>query len=819
MKIFQHQDRIQHPDNAPGVTSFKKIVWANIAIQAIFPLSVSFAPAMAAMTAPTQAPVKLTSATKTVAYRLKRGESAYTVATRYGLSFSALAQLNQNRTFAKGFRAVGEGDEIVVPTQALTDAENTAQTLAGVASQTGSFLSQHPDSDAATSLALGMATNKANEEVQTWLNKFGTARVQLNVDKNFSLKSSQLALLHPWYDTPSNMVFTQTGIHRTDDRTQTNLGVGVRHFRDHDMLGANTFLDYDLSRDHARAGLGAEYWRDNLKLSANAYIGLTGWKNSPDVEDYDERPANGWDVRAEGYLPSYPQLGARMMYEQYYGDEVALFGKENRQKNPRALTAGVSYTPFPLLTLGADERFGQNGQHDTQFKAELNYRIGESLAKQLDTGTVAAQRSLAGSRYDLIDRNNNIILEYRKQEVIHLSLPTRVEGRTQQVIPVTLNVQTKYGLKDIVWDDADLVMAGGKLSGQGTQWQLTLPTWKVGEANAWLVSAVAHDTKGHASERAEMQVVMTEPQVSAGKSTLIATDTRLLADGKAQTIVTVTLKDADGHPVIGMTDQIALTGTLTADSNLVHGGTLKQNAAVAQTGPTLSALKETGQGVYTATLTAGTQAGQYALDAQVAGAPLAKATVLLEDTAADFSLAETALVTDKTTLVANGTDQATLTLTLMSKAADGSLHPVSGEKDRLTLFLADSGVDSTQYTFGAVQDDASHPGVYTATFTGLQAASPLTVGLKVNGKDTGKRVTLTLTTGTTVVVTGNPVVGETLTANATCVGGTCGQLTWQWQIEDAEGSNHYVNILNATQQSYTPVKGDQKRKIRVDISE
>nr|WP_301213195.1 LysM peptidoglycan-binding domain-containing protein [Yersinia sp. 22-579] len=83
------------------------------------------------MTAPTLAPVKSTSVTKTVAYRLKRGESAYTVATRYGLSFSALAQLNQNRTFAKGFHTVGEGDEIFIPTQALTDAENTAQTLAG----------------------------------------------------------------------------------------------------------------------------------------------------------------------------------------------------------------------------------------------------------------------------------------------------------------------------------------------------------------------------------------------------------------------------------------------------------------------------------------------------------------------------------------------------------------------------------------------------------------------------------------------------------------------------------------------------------------
>ncbi|MDE9590857.1 inverse autotransporter beta domain-containing protein, partial [Xenorhabdus bovienii] len=95
---------------------------------------------------------------------------------------------------------------------------------------------------------------------------------------------------------------------------------------------------------------GVEYWRDYLKLSANSYFRLSGWKDSPDFEDYQERPANGWDIRAEGYLPQYPQLGAKLAYEQYYGDQVALFGKENRQSQPHAFTAGLTYTPVPLIT-------------------------------------------------------------------------------------------------------------------------------------------------------------------------------------------------------------------------------------------------------------------------------------------------------------------------------------------------------------------------------------------------------------------------------------------------------------------------------------
>ncbi|WP_071837533.1 inverse autotransporter beta domain-containing protein [Serratia symbiotica] len=66
--------------------------------------------------------------------------------------------------------------------------------------------------------------------------------MQLGADKHFSLKNSQFDLLAPLYD--------QGSPHRTDERTQLNLGAGLRHFAPRYMLGANFFTDYDLSRDH-----------------------------------------------------------------------------------------------------------------------------------------------------------------------------------------------------------------------------------------------------------------------------------------------------------------------------------------------------------------------------------------------------------------------------------------------------------------------------------------------------------------------------------------------------------------------------------------
>ena len=155
------------------------------------------------------------------------------------------------------------------------------------------------------------------------------------------MRAGSFDLLLPVVDGEKDLFFTQVGIRRSnqysdDYRNTVNLGAGYRRTFDEWLIGGNAFYDRDLTGKNARLGLGAEAWSDNLKLSANGYMRLTDWRKSADVTDYLERPANGWDVRAEAYLPMYPQLAGKLMYEQYYGDEVALFGTSNQ------LLAGLS---------------------------------------------------------------------------------------------------------------------------------------------------------------------------------------------------------------------------------------------------------------------------------------------------------------------------------------------------------------------------------------------------------------------------------------------------------------------------------------------
>ncbi|WP_396085464.1 inverse autotransporter adhesin FdeC [Escherichia coli] len=634
------------------------VAWANISVQVLFPLAVTFTPVMAAR------------AQHAVQPRLSMGNTT------------------------------------------VTADNNVEKNVASFAANAGTFLSSQPDSDATRNFITGMATAKANQEIQEWLGKYGTARVKLNVDKDFSLKDSSLEMLYPIYDTPTNMLFTQGAIHRTDDRTQSNIGFGWRHFSGNDwMAGVNTFIDHDLSRSHTRIGVGAEYWRDYLKLSANGYIRASGWKKSPDIEDYQERPANGWDIRAEGYLPAWPQLGASLMYEQYYGDEVGLFGKDKRQKDPHAISAEVTYTPVPLLTLSAGHKQGKSGENDTRFGLEVNYRIGEPLEKQLDTDSIRERRMLAGSRYDLVERNNNIVLEYRKSEVIRIALPERIEGKGGQTLSLGLVVsKATHGLKNVQWEAPSLLAEGGKITGQGSQWQVTLPAYRPGKDNYYAISAVAYDNKGNASKRVQTEVVITGAGMSADRTALTLdgqSRIQMLANGNEQRPLVLSLRDAEGQPVTGMKDQIKTELTFKPAGNIVTR-TLK--ATKSQAKPTLGEFTETEAGVYQSVFTTGTQSGEATITVSVDG--MSK-TVTAELRATMMDVANSTLSANEPSgdVVADGQQAYTLT------AVDTDGNPVTGEASRLRFVPQ----DTNGVTIGTISE--IKPGVYSATVSSTRAGN------------------------------------------------------------------------------------------------
>ncbi|WP_254921061.1 Ig-like domain-containing protein [Photorhabdus luminescens] len=305
------------------------------------------------------------------------------------------------------------------------------------------------------------------------------------------------------------------------------------------MYGANTFYDNDLTGNNSRFSLGGELWTNYLKMSANAYFRLSDWHNSRDLANYYERPANGYDLIADMYLPSMPSLGAKIKYEQYFGDNVALFGTNNRQKDPYAATIGVNYTPVPLFTAGVDYKLGKEGKSDGIFSLNVNYRFGVPLSEQLSPENVSSLRSLAGSRYDLVERNNNIILNYlKKQQHFRLLVPViEIGGYGGEIKPIQIQSDTPF--KNVTWDLPELFQKnGGIINIESTHgYTIQLPEYQPDGKNDYTITGTSKDVQ----QNVQIQIHVLQRNISLSVNT---TDP-LIADGNAKYVYTATLLGAD----------------------------------------------------------------------------------------------------------------------------------------------------------------------------------------------------------------------------------------------------------------------------------
>ncbi|MEW7313654.1 Ig-like domain-containing protein [Buttiauxella gaviniae] len=734
----------------------RPVAWILAGLQAFTPVALSAASVARVNTAPES--LLRESATS---YVLKQGETVWDVAARYGLTPDGLRHLNTGRTLDK----LGAGDTVFVPASASTRAQPAPRAQAAdprdnqLASHLAiaAGLAKADNSQAAKSLATGLATGAISGAAGEWLSQFGTARVGLAVDQDMKLSGSSFDMLLPLYDNKQAMLFTQFGIRNKDERNTVNLGAGVRTFHTNWMFGGNVFLDNDLTGNNRRLGLGAEAWGDYLKLSGNYYLGLTDWHQSRDFADYDERPANGYDLRAEAYLPQYPQLGGKLMYEQYFGNEVALTGKNDRQKNPKALTTGLNYTPFPLLTVGAEHRMVSGGKSDSQVNMALTVRPSDSLAKHFDPDAVGLSRTLVGSRTDLVERNNHIVLDYRKQESLKLALPAQLSGPATSVLTVQASVQSRHGLQNIDWQAPQLVADGGTLKVTGADTlAITLPSKAA--ALPYVLSGVARDSRGHVSNRAVTHITVTEAPVSTTLSEKTVTPAVLPADGRSTAVVRLALRNAASEPVTGQSEQLRVAveqNNLAMKSYRAMAAKLKD---APQASPSISAYKEISPGVYEALLTAGTQPVELSVITHFNDTMLKTALVSLVTPDSVSQGTPGAGTVTGNGAVANGTD----TITVVFPVQDANGNPVPGQTVDITITFPDGSTETqtvvTDSNGNATVDvDSTQAGGVTVGASTGGASQTVTVDFTADAS------TATIAAGNLTIVTDNALADGTAT--------------------------------------------------------
>ncbi|PJG57995.1 inverse autotransporter beta domain-containing protein [Aeromonas cavernicola] len=330
----------------------------------------------------------------------------------------------------------------------------------------------------------------------------GTAKAKIALDDDLNVADSSIDFLVPFADTQARMPFVQGGIRKSNnDNVTANIGVGQRHFLDEWMLGYNAFYDQDFTAKASRLGLGAEAWHDYLKLSSNAYMPVSSWKESKDIEDYKSRAARGVDLNIEEYWPSHPELSGSLKVEQYFGDNVDILGSHKLVKDPHALTVGLGYQPIPLVKFDASHTEASGGQHNNQIGVNLEWRLGESLNSMLDSTKV--NKSLQGMRNDLVTRNNQIVLEYSKIQTLFASFErSQIAGFELTPLVLPLTVQSKYAIAEIIWQSPlfdKMSVPAAQLRGADLKILnlVALPAFEEGGNNTYGITAIVRDIKGN----------------------------------------------------------------------------------------------------------------------------------------------------------------------------------------------------------------------------------------------------------------------------------------------------------------------------------
>ncbi len=324
------------------------------------------------------------------------------------------------------------------------------------------------------------------------------------------------------------------------------------------------------------------------------------------------------------------------------------------------------------------------------------------MQKQLDPNEVAARRSLASSRYDLVDRNNNIVLEYRKKELVRLTLTDPVTGKSGEVKSLVSSLQTKYALKGYNVEATALEAAGGKVVTTGKDILVTLPGYRFTSTpetdNTWPIEVTAEDVKGNFSNREQSMVVVQAPTLSQKDSSVSLSTQTLSADSHSTATLTFIAHDAAGNPVIGLVLSTRHEGVQDI---------------------TLSDWKDNGDGSYTQILTTGAMSGTLTLMPQLNGVDAAKAPAVVNIISVSSSRTHSSIKIDKDRYLSGNPIEVTVEL------RDENDKPVKEQKQQLNTAVSIDNVKPGVTTDWKETTD----GVYKATYTAYTKGSGLTAKL------------------------------------------------------------------------------------------
>ncbi len=242
----------------------------------------------------------------------------------------------------------------------------------------------------------------------------------LNHDFQSGRTSVQLNTIDEVYHSGRNTGLVQLGAHNQNDRPTANVGaVYRREVNDALMVGVNGFLDYEFGKQHLRGSVGVEAIAPEFSLYGNVYAPISGWKGARRNDRREEKPASGMDVGVS-YRPAFaPGLNLKASHFRWNGAHVDYFDNGRTQAGAKGFKVGVEYRPVPLVSVGLEQTKVIGGGRETRVQLGLSINLSEPLSKQLQRDTSGAPAfSLDARRHALVERENRIVLNTRRKEII-----------------------------------------------------------------------------------------------------------------------------------------------------------------------------------------------------------------------------------------------------------------------------------------------------------------------------------------------------------------------------------------------------------------
>jgi hypothetical protein len=815
--------------------------------------------------------------------QLRRHESLASLALANNRSVVELRRLNAMVIGEAGLARLQSGDWVLLPAapqphdvvQQQGESRQYAmyeQRVAQLLSSIGETHQNRADSDMAGQSVSGMlgqqlasgAGNALANQVEDLLGNHGRARVNVSTNLDSNDVNLELDYLHPLLQHDKGIAFAQVGTRRVAERHIANLGVGYRHeVADQLMLGVNTFIDQDFTRDHTRASIGVEAWGESARLAANLYTPLSGWKASeqdhlnqdPELYDLFERPAKGWDARAEIALPGAPQLALTGKYFQWQGEGVDVNGGGNLEKNPKGYSAGVKWQPVPMLGIAAEHQKIHGGDSSWQVGASLNWSFDLTLDEQLDSKKGRAVLPLTQARTDFVQRDYSVVLEYKHKDK---KFEPFVFAQAQLELTAPLPSAT-----------SPLVSPGPELRG-------VIPNAQI----RYEKGAETLEAKTRGAKEAEVTVdpatgyVSVPPGLSGRTVQVIAyreISGTLNATASYQLVVKTPL-DSDGDGLFDLEEEQYGTdphnpdtdGDGLTDKEEVDAGFNPLDPSDPGPAPEVEVTDIVGTLEVGQTLT-----GVYRFDAKGGDATDASIVRWLNgastdnDSAYELSAEDVGRVLSFEVEAKNAkgvignTDRITTAEAPGVSGGDGgSVGNKTPRVSNLSISgLLEPGQTLTgSYEFADNDDDSNNDAANDASqmawLNGAQAdsdgeylLSADDVGKVLRFEVTAKRKSDGLSgnverVDTTTAIAppsvdpqaplavevsglqqGHPMVGQTVTAEASCPGTCAPDLLYDWQIETAEGSESYISIGQpSNSNSYVPLGTEQKRRLRVMVT-